>query len=78
MQSNAKLLEKLVLEAVERLKTLSEDRGRLEQEVTDLRERLEVALAEVPRQDDGEPAWASERAQVVSAVRETLAELRGG
>jgi hypothetical protein len=68
---NIKLLEKRVHQAVERLKQLSEDRRRLEDELRALRGQLE----QIQPGDNGQQEWVGQRAQIEALVRETLSEL---
>ena len=68
---NIRLLEKRVHQAVERLKQLSEDRRRLEDELRALRGQLE----EFRPDDKGQQEWVGQRAQIEALVRETLSEL---
>ena len=68
---NIRLLEKRVHQAVERLKQLSEDRRRLEDELRALRGQLEG----IQPDDKGHHEWVGQRAQIEALVRETLSEL---
>ena len=68
---NIRLLEKRVHQAVERLKQLSEDRRRLEDELRALRGQLEQFQPD----DNGQQEWVGQRAQIEALVRETLSEL---
>jgi uncharacterized protein (DUF3084 family) len=75
---NISLLEKRVHQAVERLKQLSEDRRRLEDELRALRGQLEQVQAvsdTVSDDDNGQHEWSGQRTQIGALVRETLSEL---
>ena len=74
---NIRLLEKRVHQAVERLKQLSEDRRRLEDELRALRGQLEQvqSVQSVQDDDNGQHEWSGQRTQIEALVRETLTEL---
>jgi hypothetical protein len=74
---NISLLEKRVHQAVERLKQLSEDRRRLEDELRALRGQLEQvqSVQSVQDDDNGQHEWSGQRTQIEALVRETLSEL---
>ncbi len=77
MRKNIRLLEDRVQRAAQRLRQLSDERGQLHDEVRTLRSRLEVletraAAAPAKRVPGGLP-----EGEVVSALRQALAELRG-
>ena len=79
MDSNIKLLEERVFQLVGRLRELSAERKGLEEELRALRQRLESveqagSAGSDPKKDE---VWRSRRAEAVSAIRETLAGLRG-
>ena len=79
MDSNIKLLEEKVFQLVGRLRELSAERKGLEEELRALRQRLESveqggSADSDPKKDE---VWRSRRAEAISAIRETLAELRG-
>jgi hypothetical protein len=83
MNDNTKLLEERVASAVERLKELSSERDRLESEVRTLQTRLDRAENEQSGRKDGSPAiedsspgWLEQRAVIVDALKETIADLR--
>jgi hypothetical protein len=80
MDSNIKLLEERVFQLVGRLRELSAERKGLEEELRALRQRLE-SLEKGGPADSGpkkkDEVWRSRRAEAISAIRETLAELRG-
>jgi len=63
-----------VHQAVERLKQLSEDRRRLEDELRVLRVQLEQ-MEQAQPDDNGHQEWMGQRAQIEALVRETLTEL---
>lgn len=76
MSKTIKLLEDRVTQAVERLQTLAAERRTLEQELRETRTELEAALAEpAPTGTDPEHG-VLDREHVLTAVRETLADLR--
>lgn len=79
MESNIKLLEERVFRLVDRLRELSAERKGLEEELRVLRERLENPEQVGPADSDPkqEEAWRARRAEAISVIRETLAELRG-
>lgn len=64
---------------VGRLRELSAERKGLEEELRALRQRLESVEQGDPASSDPkkEEVWRSRRAEAISAIRETLAELRG-
>jgi hypothetical protein len=74
-----KLLEELVVEAVERLRDLSRERDGLREELDSLRERLDARepRASSERGEDCAGALEVRHAQALSALKEALAELRG-
>ena len=77
MTRNIRLLEKRVKQAVDRLRQLSTERERLDEELKTLRQQLESLeneASESVRSDEAE--WVDRRAEVVSLIRETLTELR--
>ena len=79
MDSNIKLLEERVFQLVGRLRELSAERKGLEEELRTLRKRLESIEQGGPADSDPkkDEVWRSRRAEAISAIRETLAELRG-
>ena len=79
MDSNIKLLEERVFQLVGRLRELSAERKGLEEELRTLRQRLESEERGGPTGSDAknDEVWRSRRAEAISAIRETLAELRG-
>jgi len=79
MDGNIKLLEERVFQLVGRLRELSAERKELEEELRALRQRLESveqgdAAGCDPKKNE---VWRSRRAEAISVIRETLAELRG-
>jgi len=74
MEDNTRLLEDLVARAVARLDTLTRERDRLQQEVHALQGDLQAREADSA---GGDGDWPQHRQRVASALRETLAELRG-
>lgn len=64
---------------VGRLRELSAERKGLEEELRVLRKRLESVEQGGPADPDPKKneVWRSRRAEAISAIRETLAELRG-
>jgi len=79
MDSNIKLLEERVFQLVGRLRELSAERKGLEEELRTLRQRLE-GLEQGGSAGSGQKkdeVWRSRRAEAISVIRETLAELRG-
>lgn len=74
---NIRLLEDRVSKAIKRLRQLSGERRRLEEELRALRRQAEGLEKEAPRGEaPGDETWKAERARVVAAIRETLQELR--
>ncbi len=80
MPDNVKILEELVVDAVDRLQRLTQERDRLSEETNGLRERLDALKREASqggRGSEAERAWRAQQAQAMTAVREALAELHG-
>jgi chromosome segregation ATPase len=80
MADNIKLLEELVVEAVERLRSLTGEREELRQRVAALGERLDALTRETsePGTDsEAAHAWEDRRAEALSILQEALTELRG-
>lgn len=79
MTDDIKLLEELVVEAVDRLRKLSRERDGLREEVGELRERLDTQKREASsgRSEDEQAGVVARRAQAVEALRDALSELRG-
>jgi hypothetical protein len=80
LADNIKLLEELVVEAVDRLQGLTRERDGLRRKAVALEERLN-ALERVAVQDEersqAAAAWEARRAQAVRMLREALSDLRG-
>ena len=77
---NIKILEDLVVEAVDRLEGLTLEREKLNTEVGSLQERLDALKREVSHGGDGsgaEPAVQDRRTLALAMVRDALTELRG-
>jgi hypothetical protein len=78
MSKNIKLLEERVLQAAGRLRELSAERDQLTSELLLLRQQLESVEQNVPvDSDDREGNWQSQKAEVITLIRQTLSELRG-
>ena len=80
MVDNVRILEELVVEAVDRLQRLAQERDRLSEEMDGLRERLDALQREASQSDrssEAERAWRAQQAQALVAVREALTELHG-
>ena len=77
MKDHIRLLEDRVVRAVDRLKQLTEERDRLQDEVRELRDHVEAER--LRKVADGRPdeTWQAQRAHVVAEIREALVELRG-
>ena len=74
---NIRLLEDRVSQAIRRLRQLSDDRKKLEDELRSLRRELETRpAAAADESGDGTENWQAERAQIVATIRETLQDLR--
>ena len=74
---NIRLLEDRVSQAIRRLRQLSDERKRLEDELRSLRRELEARpAAPADESGDGREVWQAERAQIVAVIRETLQDLR--
>jgi hypothetical protein len=78
MSKNIKLLEERVLQAAGRLRELSAEREELKSELLSLRQRLESAeqSSATDSNERGED-WQSKKAEAITLIRQTLAELRG-
>jgi len=78
MSKNIKLLEERVLLAAGRLRELSAEREELKSELLSLRQRLESAEqgGAADSEESGED-WQSQKAEVITLIRQTLADLRG-
>ena len=80
MVDNVKILEELVVEAIDRLQHLTRERDSLNEEIDALRERLDAQKREASHsghRSEAEGAWRAQQSQAVTAVREALAELHG-
>ena len=80
MVDNVRILEELVVEAVDRLQRLTRERDRLSEEIEAMRERLDALKREASqsgRGSEAERAWRAQQAQALTAVREALTELHG-
>lgn len=80
MADNIKLLEELVVEAVDRLRELARERDELQEKVDSLSTRLDALkrkASEGGRSSDEARAHEARQAQAVTMIREALAELRG-
>lgn len=80
MADNIKLLEELVVEAVDRLRELTRERDELQGKVDSLSKRLDALkrkASQGARNSDGARATEARQAQAVTVLREALAELRG-
>lgn len=80
MVDNIKLLEELVVEAVDRLRELTRERDELQGKVDSLSKRLDALKREASqgaRSSDDARAKEARQAQAVTVLREALAELRG-
>ena len=80
MPDNVKILEDLVVEAVDRLQALSQEQDRLRGEIDVLRERLDATKREASqggRGSEAERAWRAQQSQALAVVREALAESHG-
>ncbi len=80
MPDNVKILEELVVEAVDRLHDLSLERDRLSGEIDVLRERLDAPKHQASqggRGSEAERAWRAQQSQALTVLREALAESHG-
>ncbi len=80
MPDNVKLLEEMVVEAVDRIRDLGRERARLTEEIDGMRGRLDALKHEAShggRGSETERAWRAQRAQALTVVREALAESHG-
>jgi len=77
MANDIRLLEDLVNKAVDRLKRLSLERNKLQQEVDTLRQELEALKRARASAGADASEWEAQRIHVISELRDTLDELRG-
>ena len=80
MVDNVRILEELVVEAVDRLQRLTQERDSLSEKIDGLRERLDALKRKASQADRGSEAertWRAQQAQARTAVREALIELHG-
>lgn len=77
MVDNVKILEDLVVEAVDRLQDLSRDRDRLDKEIGELRESLDVLNHEASRSGRSSDAERGRQEQARAILQEALVELHG-
>ena len=80
MPDNVKILEELVVEAVDRLQDLTRERDKLSGEIDAVRERLDARKREASqsvRGSEAERAWRAQQSQALRVVRDALAESHG-
>ena len=79
MSDDIKLLEELVVEAVDRIHGVTRERDELGERVDSLSARLEALKRKASQSDgsDAERAWRVRQAQALEVLREALFELRG-
>jgi chromosome segregation ATPase len=80
MSDDIKLLEELVVEAVDRIRDLTRERDELQKQFDTLTGRLDALKRKASQSEggsDAERAWKARRAQTLEVVREALSELRG-
>jgi chromosome segregation ATPase len=80
MTDDIKLLEELIVEAVDRLRGLTRERDELRTKVNSLNERLDALKQEASEGEDGsdaERAWRAREARSREVLREAMSELRG-
>jgi uncharacterized coiled-coil DUF342 family protein len=79
MKDDIKLLEELIVEAADRLRSLAGERDSLREQVADLNDRLDALRRKAAEGDpEAERAWRARQAESLTVVREALSELRGG
>jgi hypothetical protein len=78
MSKNIKLLEERVLQAAGRLRQLSAERRELENELLSLRKRAEsLEQSGSAEWAEREENWQTQKAEVITLIRQTLDELKG-
>jgi len=77
MEDHIKLLEERVNKVVRRLRALSTERKKLEDELNLLREQLEGGgQGAAAGNNEARNAWRSQKTEAIESIRQTLAELR--
>jgi len=79
MKAKIKLLEERIQQVVGRLQDLTQERDRLQDELSLLRERLESLECEAPSgYPNGvpDPAWTARLGEIRNALKEAITELR--
>ena len=79
MKAKIKLLEERIQQVVGRLQNLTQERDRLQDELSLLREKLESLESEGPSgYTDGvpDPAWSAKLGEIRNALQEAITELR--
>lgn len=79
MEAKIKLLEERVSEAVERLRTLSSERERMQKEVRALRKRLESLTKRGSDETIGpaDGGWQARVDEIAGALQQAMQDLRG-
>jgi hypothetical protein len=78
MSKNIKLLEERVKQAAGRLRELAAERDELTNELLSLRQQLEsFEQSGAADSDERQEDWQAQRSEVITAIQQTLAELRG-
>jgi len=78
MKDDIKLLEELIVEAVDRLRSLTGERDSLREQVGDLNDRLDALKRKAAEGDpEAERAWKARQAESLTVLRQALSELRG-
>jgi hypothetical protein len=78
VRDDIKLLEELIVEAVDRLRSLTGERDSLREQVGDLNERLDALKRKAVEGEPGseaERAWKARQAESLALLREALSEL---
>jgi len=81
VEDNIKLLEELVVEAVDRLRSLARERDGARREVAALRERLTALERDAAQREERPPeadGWEVRRDRAVEMLRDALSDLRDG